>query len=204
MSGPCWSGRQLDALREVGNIGAGHAATVLSRLLGTRVEMTVPSAQVVPFDQVSAVLGGPETPIIGICLAVRGDISASILYALSVEEAFQLASGLLGRPLSGEQGLGELGRSTLEEVCNILSGAVLGALSDLTRLNLKPTVPALAWDMAGAIVDAVLSPVGQESDLAIYVETEFRTGGGGFHSQFFLVPDAESVEIILRRLGVVE
>jgi len=51
---------QLDAIREVGNIGAGHAATVLSQLLKQRVSMTVPQVNILPLNEACNVVGGLE------------------------------------------------------------------------------------------------------------------------------------------------
>ncbi|MBY6828980.1 chemotaxis protein CheC, partial [Clostridium botulinum] len=43
---------QLDALKEVSNIGTGNAATALSQLLGRKIDMNVPDINIVPFEEV--------------------------------------------------------------------------------------------------------------------------------------------------------
>lgn len=67
----------LDVLREIGNIGAGNAATALAKLLDKRIEMRVPQIRIMRFSEVSDVLGGAETPVIGILLQLQG-ISAVV------------------------------------------------------------------------------------------------------------------------------
>ncbi len=205
------SGVELDALREVGNIGAGHAATVLSSMLGERVDMRVPTARLLPFPEVAGALGGEETLIAGVCLGVHGGAPGVILYALPIPAATYVVGRLLGRERAdgrpaddpaGGVALDDMERSALEEVGNILTGSFLAALSDLTRLDLHPTVPALAIDMAGAIIDNVLGEVGRSGDVALFIETTFLTSVKEFHGQFFLIPDPESLPVILAALGV--
>lgn len=50
----------LDVLKEVGNIGAGNAATALSTLLNKKIDMRVPKVRVVSFDEMMEMAGGPE------------------------------------------------------------------------------------------------------------------------------------------------
>jgi chemotaxis protein CheC len=64
---------QLDALKEVGNIGAGHAATALSQILSEKIEMTVPNVSIMHLNQVCEVMGGPEQVATGIYMRVFGD-----------------------------------------------------------------------------------------------------------------------------------
>ncbi|MFN2462113.1 MAG: chemotaxis protein CheC, partial [Candidatus Velthaea sp.] len=48
---------QKDALKEVGNIGAGHAATALSQLLNTTVKLSEPSIDVIKFRDLATRVG---------------------------------------------------------------------------------------------------------------------------------------------------
>ncbi|HHY92416.1 MAG TPA: chemotaxis protein CheC, partial [Firmicutes bacterium] len=146
-----WSDLHFDVLREVGNIGAGNAATALAQLVGRTIHMEVPSVLWVPLDQVAGCLGGAEKPVAGILLGVQGPAPATILFALPLTQAYALLDIILGRPPGTTTGLDELGESALLETGNILAGAYLSSLSTFTRLNFRPTVPALAVDMAGAV-----------------------------------------------------
>lgn len=60
------SGNQLDALREIGNIGAGNSATALSQLINRRINMNVPNVSIVPLEEVPELVGGPETLVVGV------------------------------------------------------------------------------------------------------------------------------------------
>lgn len=63
----------LDVLKEIGNIGAAHAATALSGLLNTKIDMRVPKVQMVSFDEMMEFAGGAESVVAGIYLRIEGD-----------------------------------------------------------------------------------------------------------------------------------
>ena len=120
---------QLDALTEIGNIGAGHAATVLSQLLGERINITVPRINIVPLASASEIVGGPEVVVVGIYLRVFGDAPSSILFVFPRQAAMQLVDILVGRNPGTTNLLREYEQSALKEIGNILTGAFLYALS---------------------------------------------------------------------------
>jgi chemotaxis protein CheC len=62
---------QLDALRELANIGAGNASTALSGMLGRCVDLKVPDVRVVPMEQAVEEIGAPESEVTGIALGAR-------------------------------------------------------------------------------------------------------------------------------------
>lgn len=94
--------------------------------------------------------------------------------------------------------------SALMEIGNILSGAYLNALSHFTKLTLLPSIPALAMDMAGAILSVILIQLGQVGDHALVIETEFSSDNDGVNGHFFLIPDPGSLGTIMAAIGVKE
>ncbi|MBI1922205.1 MAG: chemotaxis protein CheC [Geobacter sp.] len=193
---------QLDALREISNIGMGHAATALSQLVGKTVHLDVPKVNILQISQVPEVLGGPQHLVVGIYMQILGDARGNILLIFPLESAMELVENLLlKRPAHGTA-LNELEVSTLKEVGNILSSAFLNALGTLLKLTLIPSVPILSCDMAGAVVDYVLIELGKAGDISLMVETEFRSEEDRIKGQFYMIPGADSLEIILTSLGI--
>lgn len=193
---------QLDALKEIGNIGAGNAATALSQLLNKRIDMTVPRVSVLPLEQVPDVLGGPENIVAGIFLRVLGNAPGSVMFMLPRSSSLYLVDMLLGKELGTTKMLNDIDQSALKEIGNILAGSYLNALSMLTNLTLLPSVPALAFDMLGAILSVVLAELGQVGDFALVIETEFSEANEEVKGHFFLIPDPGSLNIILKAIGV--
>jgi len=198
----------LDVLKEVGNIGAAHAATSLSQLLNRKIDMHVPNVKLVSFDEMFDLAGGAETIVAGIFLRIEGDLSGSMFFVLPVESANHFIRRLIGDETFdfASPNLSEIGISAMQELGNILSGSYLSALSDFTGLKIYPTVPSLSVDMVGAIVSFGLIEVSHYSDEVIVINTQIREESeGGVSSvdgHFFLLPDPSSYVTIFRSLGV--
>jgi chemotaxis protein CheC len=193
---------QCDALKEIGNIGAGHAATALSQLLAEKIEMTVPNVSIIPFGRASEVVGGPERLVAGIYTQVYGDAPGKMVFFFPYGEALQLLDIIMNRTAGVTQSIGEIEQSAITEIVNIMTGAYLGALIRFTNLNLLPSVPSFACDMAGAIINTVLSDLGVLGDYALLIETQFSLVERKLEGHFFYVPDPGALEKILGALGV--
>ncbi|MGM0470705.1 MAG: chemotaxis protein CheC [Bacillota bacterium] len=193
---------QLDALKEIANIGAGNAATALSQMLDQRVEMGVPKVDILPLNEVPEILGGAENIIAGILVEVMGDTPGKILFALDEECADRLVNMLIDQQLKGSDKSQQIQESTLKEIGNILTNSYLNALSRMTDLTPVPSVPGLAFDMAGAILEVAFLQVGYIGDYALVVETEFWDGDDKIEGNFFYIPTPESLNKVLTKLGV--
>lgn len=194
---------QLDALKEISNIGMGHAATALSQMIGQTVFLRVPYVTITEISQVPDHLGGAEKLMVGITLQILGDARGSIMLLFPKESAQRLLCTLLGRQ---EKALimNEVNVSALKEVGNILASAYLSALGNLLKKTLIPSVPLLAYDMAGAVVDYVLIELSQASDFALMVETDFTGApnqGLAIKGHFFLLPDPATLDIFLNAVA---
>ena len=196
---------QLDGLREVANIGAGHAATALSSLTNRRISVDVPEIRILKLEDVASLMGDPAEVIACVLMQVVGDVTGRTIQAFSGESAGRLTGMLLGRePVPFPDGFGELEQSALKEVGNILVGAYLNALSDFLGMMCLMSVPSLALDMAGAVFTSSYLNFGEESDHVFCIDTAFiiSDGGGTLRGNFMLLPDASSLEVILRAMGL--
>jgi len=192
---------QLDALKEVGNIGAGHGATALSQLLGKKIFITVPEATILNLSDVPKLVGDPNTLVAGLTLSVLGDATGKILMLFSRDHALHLADLLLKQPVGTSQVLTEMGHSALKEAGNILSGAYVSALNEFLGMLLLISVPTLVFDMAGAILATITQ--GMEDDTKVLcIETRFVDAQEVLGGYFILVPDAISLRAIFQAIKV--
>lgn len=192
----------MDVLKEVGNIGAGHAATALSKLLDKPVDMMVPKVRMVPFEEIAESVGGIEQVVVAIFLRVDGETPGNMFFILTQESAKRLLSSIVGIEVESEDSYTEMELSALNEIGNILAGSYLTSLADFTNLNMQPTVPSLAIDMAGAILTYGLLQYGEMGDHALLIDTAFLEGKDEVEGHFFLIPDPESFDKIFAALGV--
>lgn len=188
-----------DVLKEIGNIGAGNATTALASLLQSKVDMKVPNVMMLDFKDVGNLLGGEEQELVAAYLGVEGDITGSILFLIHKETAMMMAKKLLGDYCGDD--LGEMERSAVKEVSNIITGSYLNALATLTNLTIYPSVPDLAVDMAGAILSVPAIEFGIMGDKILLIQSQL-TNEIEMEGFFIMVPDVDSYEKILRSLGI--
>lgn len=189
---------QLDALREVGNIGTGNAATSLSQLVNNKIDMTVPAINIVPFDDIFSSIGGDEI-VVGVIVRVLGDTPGNILFVFDKETALKLVETLTGQK---EEYLSEMGNSVVQEIGNIVSSSYMNAIAKFTGLSITPSVPAVTYDMLGAILSTTFIESGQFDDYVLDIETMFVQDNEQIKGHFYYVPMPGSLEKILSTLGV--
>lgn len=193
---------ELDILKEVGNIGAGHAATALSTMIQKTIEMDVPQVNIVSFSEIGEFLGGDEQVMVSIFLRVEGDAPGNMLFMMTIESAKKLLNQMFLTNNEEQSDFKEMEYSALKEIGNILAGSYLSSLADLTNLKMIPTVPAIAIDMVTAILGFGLIQVSQVSDVAIVIDTTFLEGEKKVEGHFFLIPDPDSFNTLFSALGV--
>src|SRR5687767_9931715 len=191
---------ELDALREIANIGAGHAATALSTMTGDTIMISVPMLNVAPLDEAVGRIAAPEEPVAAVLMHMLGDLTGRTLLVFPQRVAIRLAELMLRRPSGSSKELGALEQSAIKEAGNILSGAYMNALSDFMGLMLLPSPPSLAIDMTSAILSTAFLQFGTDRDHVFYVESQFFLQEQNEHLRgfFLLLPDLASLQAILR------
>jgi len=195
---------QLDALREVGNIGCGNAASAMAQFLNRKIDMAVPSATILDFKDIPALLGGAGTEVMGIFLKVLGEISGRFLLLIPAKTSIKLLRTLIpGCKIEDPLKMSELESSCMREVGNILAGAFLNALSALTQTTMLNSLPSMAFDMAGALIDSVVADMTAVSDKVLMIETSFIESEEDLRIHIFLLPEPKSLTLLLQKIGVV-
>jgi chemotaxis protein CheC len=193
---------QLDALRETANIGAGHAATALSQMTGSRIMIKVPGINVVGREEIPLQFGSDEEPVAAVQMDMLGDLTGRTLLVFPKPTVMRLAELMLRRPVGSSVALGELEASAIKEAGNILSGAYMNALSDFLGMLLLPSPPSLVIDMSNNVLAGAFRDLAADPESILCVESEFmltemRQTLRGF---FLLLPDLASLQVMLRAL----
>jgi chemotaxis protein CheC len=189
---------ELDALRELANIGAGTAATSLSQLLGRPIDVAIPSAMALPLADAIDAVGPADRCVTGVAIPLDGDLRATALMLFPDEDVRTLC-GLLGLEEDSEYAT-----SALNEIVNILGAAYLGALSTMTGLVIELGPPESVTDMLAAIVGTILAAAATTSDLALMLDSDLLIEGMECSLSFMLIPSADGVDGLLARLGLGE
>jgi len=194
---------QMDALREVANIGAGHAATALSQMVGRTIMISVPTINVSRLEDIPPQVAERDEPVAAVLMHMLGDLTGRTLLVFPRSTAVRLAGLLLRREPEGED-FTEMEQSAIKEAGNILSSAYMNALSDFMGMMLLPSPPSLAVDMSTAVLTTAYLQFGSDKDYVFCVESEFLMGDldermRGF---FLLLPDPASLQAILKAVRV--
>jgi chemotaxis protein CheC len=192
---------QLDALKEVGNIGAGNAATALSQMLNKKIDMTVPEVDILPYDEMISRIGSDEDIVVAVLLGAFGDAPGNLLFIMNYEKAQEFSRVLLN-------GFGDVTEdlyiSVFQEIGNILGNSYINAINKLTGLNLITSVPSVAVDMLTAVLSSSFMAAEQFGERILAIDTNFiddvdKLESGG---NFFYIPRPDSLNKILAKLGL--
>jgi len=190
---------QLDALREVANIGAGHAATALSQMTNRTIMIAVPEVNVRALEDVTDLVGSADEVIAAVLMHMMGDLTGRTLVLFQQSAARALCDILLRREPGTTGEFAVMEQSALKEAGNILASAYLNALSDFMGMMLVPSVPSLAVDLSAAVLTSAYLNFGHARDFVFCVETSFRVEGTAepLQGHFLLLPDIPSLRAIL-------
>lgn len=199
MNAPVPTDAQLDALKEVANIGCGHAANALARLMGGQtVHVSVPRAQSVGAAELSPLLGGPDSAVVSARLHVQGALEGLLLLVLPAQDAQVLQHALIGDDHSPEER-----ESVLEETANILASACLSAIGNLTGWTLMPSVPCIERGLARDTLASALRSVKGGTTQAMALEACFSSHSvPPVSGQLLFLLEPASATKLLARLGL--
>ena len=195
---------KLNVFREISNIGSGNASTSLGMMLNEIVDIGIPKSDLISFSDITNSYDSPEELVVGTVLQLSGDMEGFILVIMKLDSAINLLSKVTGTNLEFDKEDYDLVRkelSSIGEICNILCGTYLTAISDMTRLSIDPSIPYFSVDMVRAIMNLPISLYGPVSDSILCIETDFFTTDNNIEGKYYFIPKVESCEKLLSSLG---
>ena len=201
---------QLDAIREVGNIGTGNAATALSGLLSRMIHMDVPKTELVSIYELGEHYGDPLQVVGAVFVRSTGGFGCSLIFIQNEDDADLMVELLLKQQFGTFIPINEIPEemkdSALSEVGNIVLSSFLNAINLLIGTQHQISVPGVAHDMLSSILDVVASIYGQMGETALLVNTELSVdgleAGRKISGHIILIPDPDALELLLKRLKV--
>jgi chemotaxis protein CheC len=191
---------QKDALKEVGNIGAGHAATALSQLLNTKINLSEPRIDVIKFRDLASRVGHENRTVAALHMYVRGEAPGQMVVLFDREQALDFVSQFLHRVIGDIQIFDSIADSTLKELGNIIAGSYLTAIIQLTGSNLLPSVPTLSYGTVQAAFRTLMSILPDQD--VFLIESSFLDKSKEVAGQFILIPETGSLGPLLSVFGV--
>ncbi len=191
---------QKDALKEVGNIGAGHAATALSQLLNSKINLSEPRIDVVKFRDLASRVGHANRTVAALHMYVRGETPGQMVVLFDREQALDFVGTFLKRVIGDIQIFDSIADSTLKEIGNILAGSYLTAIINLTGHSVLPSVPTLSYGTIQAAFRSLMSILPDQD--VFLIESSFLDNERVVAGQFILIPETGSLGPLLSVFGV--
>lgn len=199
------SDMHIDVLREIGNIGAGNAATALATILDEKVEISLPIVKITDFDTAVRALGGAESMTVGVLVNFFGEANGMIMFLLKMEDAKTILSILLRdfeEESDDEEEISELKLSAIREIGNILGSSYINSIATLTGLQINLSVPYIAIDMAGALMSVPIIEFGAVGDKIMFIEEIFSGSENDLKSNVIMFAQIDTLKLIMERLGL--
>lgn len=193
--------QELDIIKEIGSIGNGNAATALSGILNAKVSMKFPEVKVLGFNEALNSLGSPEDLVAAVLVEMSGEIQGVMLYILTEEFAKEILAKMLGEEIDF-MAMSEMHLSALNEIGNIMISSYISAISSLTHVEINLSVPQIAMNMLGGILSLPMAQMGTYSDRIMMMTGGFTLDGKELKSDMLLLPDVESLNVLIEKLGV--
>ena len=199
---PALSEMRKDALGEVGNIGAGHAATALSEVLGRRVVLSQPELQIVPASEVPHAFGLANTLVVATSSQLSGGVGGGILAVATCDALFSLTDLASGRPAGTTTNLGASEEELAIKVGTVLADAYVEAVSRLTGLGIDVSPPGFHLDRASAILEDAREDIAHDAPWAAFVRTTLSIEDQAMDIALVFIPDVVGLAVLFDRLGV--
>lgn len=195
--------QELDVMKEISSIGTGHAATALSKLLSKEIRITIPEVSILGYDQAVTRIGTMEEVVAATLVKMENGVDGLMLFLFDLNFATTLLEKLLGKKYESFLEMDGLAYSALEEVGNIVICSYINAFAQLVGIDIDLSVPSSTVNMLGGILTVPIAEMGYETTKLMYINAEFVMEGQILSDWLLMLPNIESLNYILERLGVV-
>lgn len=194
--------QELDVMKEISSIGTSHAATSLSKLLQKEIRIAIPEVSVLGYEEAVDKIGEIEELVAATLVQMSHDVDGLILFIFKMDMANTVLEKLIGKSYTSFEEMDEMDYSALEEVGNIIICSYVNAFTQLVGVDIDLSVPSSTVNMLGGILTVPIAEYGYETDKLMYINAEFIMDGVRLSDGLLMLPDIESLNRILEKLGV--
>ena len=194
--------QELDVMKEISSIGTSHAATSLSKLLQKEVRISIPEVSVLSYEETVDRMGNIEELVAATLVQMSNEVNGLMLFVFKLDMANVVLEKLIGRKYESFEEMDELDYSALEEVGNIIICSYVNAFAQLVDVGIDLSVPSSTVNMLGGVLTVPMAEYGYVTDKLMYINAEFIMDGEKLSDGLLMLPDIESLNRILEKLGV--
>lgn len=193
---------ELDAIKEIGSIGTGNAATAISQVLRKKTKMSLPAVYILGYNEAIEMIGAPEEIVAAVLVKMSGEINGIMLFILKIDFINAVLESVLSKEIEDYMDLTEMEKSALEEIGNIIISSYVNALSALTGVSIGLSIPSIAVNMLGGILSVPMAEFGYETDKLMMLNGKFIVDNKVLDSNLLMMPDIHSLNYLIHKLGV--
>ncbi|MBD3254064.1 MAG: hypothetical protein GF383_03185 [Candidatus Lokiarchaeota archaeon] len=199
---------QADSLMELGNIGSGNAVVALSKLLNNqKIEMSLTGVNLIPFNELSNILGNPNVKVFGIFSQVKGETDLSIIQIYTTESIIEFVNTICQTnkklnldKINSVEDLNDTAKDFILEVGSILAGAYCSALANLMKIKLIPEVPILHLEAISSIANNLIKKYSEITDSLVMINTKINLPESSLKGIFCFIPSIDTLDNLFRLL----
>ena len=192
----------LDVLREIGNIGSGNAATSLSSMLNTTVEIEVPTISLINYENVSQYLGGKDNEVIGLALGLEADIEGVMLHVVQPRFASRIINAFYPKEIETLEDINEMDLSAVKETSNITTAAYVNSMASMTNTFINITPPIEYLDSVENVLKHASNRFDAIGNQVIYIDENLYIGNTQIKSSMILILQIDSLKLLFDKLGI--
>ena len=192
---------ELDGLKEIVNVGGGNAATSISQMINSRVDMDVPEVEVMAYDELYQKIIADDVEMHAVLSKIVGDIDGALLFVIADESGQKIAKMMLG---SDDNPSNEIIASAVSELTNILFNSFLRAIGDMLQIQLIASLPISRYDFFGAIISSAYMAFDHYDEQILVIHNEFTYNNENLDASLFLIPGEGVLDKIFKALGIWE
>ena len=189
---------KTDFLKEIANIGLGHAATSLSKMTdNARIDISLPEIDILPYDKL---ISSKTKNFCAVKTGIDGTTRGALIIMFDDATSFWVIDKIMGNPIGTTKIFDEMGVSAIKEFTNIIGGSFLTSLSDFMNYSMMPKLPEIFTGKGAEIKDALKASILKETKDMIHVKTEIYIDKKKIESQIFLILDKESFDMMYKKM----
>lgn len=192
---------ELDGLKEIVNVGGGNAATSISQMINSRVDMDVPEVEVMDYNELYQKIIADDVEMHAVLSKIVGDIDGALLFVISDESGQKIAKMMLG---SDDKPSNEIIASAVTELTNILFNSFLRAIGGMLQIQLIASLPISRYDFFGAIISSAYMAFDHYDEQILVIHNEFTYNNESLDASLFLIPGKGVLDEIFKALGIWE
>ena len=201
---------QRDALQEVGNIGAGNAANALAQMINKRVDINIPSVEMVELDDYAGKISKKNEKLLVAWSNITGKTRATVLTMFNIKDAIDITSIIVDDPgkkkidlrktIEKADDFPELYKSAVSELGHILGSHYVSAIGDLLGIRLMTEPPDVSVDRGPTLFSILKEEIGLLKKLSLVITTSVIIKDIEIVGTFLFIPSLDTLHNLLDAL----